>query len=479
MASFSVIVLAPPPPAKLLSVSEVLNAYQDQAAGSGGTLTLRSLRTPPFPANASADQPAYMIAESIADGLGVPLESVRVSLVRTGGFGLATTTTNERQPNVTILAVPPGFSRPDVSGGVPRLPEVLRSTGLNFPAFETAVRQKDTSWTVISPREPILSLWHWRLLVAFIIAALTITPLAWWIARRITTPIRRLAAAADSFNGSTIFDKAPVQGPAEVRSAAVALNGMQTRMRSYLEERTAMLMAIAHDLRTPLTSLRIRTEAAPPKVRQQMKLDLYRMQAMVDQVLAFAESGTEREKIPTDLSMIVSDTVTRFRELGHAVSFDTTGQFLVVGDSVELTRLVDNLIDNAIKFGRRADVSLVKTETDVIVTVYDHGTGIPDETLDRVFEPFFRLEPSRSHVTGGVGLGLSIAQKIAGYHGGSINLANNLDGGLMATARFPLLRLPSTQADDVARRSSLAPQNSMTAGSVRTDPGRDGHSVTA
>jgi signal transduction histidine kinase len=214
---------------------------------------------------------------------------------------------------------------------------------------------------------------------------------------------------------------------------------MQERLRAYVEGRTAMLAAIAHDLRTPLTGLRLRAEAAPEPERSRMAADIARMDAMITQVLAFAHGEQAREVHEAlDLAAIGRDCTTDAAELGLHATFEADGPLPVVGEPISLRRAIANLVDNAVRYGGAARVTAAREGGQALILVEDNGPGLPEADLQRVLEPFTRLEPSRSRDTGGVGLGLATAQGVARSHGGTLTLANRAGGGLAARLALPL-----------------------------------------
>jgi signal transduction histidine kinase len=308
-----------------------------------------------------------------------------------------------------------------------------------FPPFTAALRTPDGRWLTVAPERPWLSPWQTRLLVWFALSALLLTPLAWVVARRLARPIHSFAAAAERLGADPNAPPLVQAGPAEVRTAVAAFNDMQEKLRGYVQERTSMVAAIAHDLRTPLTRLRFRAEAAPDEVRDKMAADIEQMDGMVRSALAFVRGETlSAEHVRLDLTSLVASVVDDLAEMGADVAFETATPVVVSGDPLALKRLVTNLTDNAVKFGGRARLSLELAGATATLLVEDDGPGLPNSELDRVFEPFYRPDPSRSSDAGGVGLGLSVARSIARAHGGEITLANRPEGGLRAIVRLPL-----------------------------------------
>jgi signal transduction histidine kinase len=228
-------------------------------------------------------------------------------------------------------------------------------------------------------------------------------------------------------------------GPAEVRTAVAAFNDMQDKLRRYVDDRTAMVAAIAHDLRTPLMRLRFRIEAAPEEVRARTVADIEQMDAMISAALAFARGeAAQAERVRLDLSALVASVVDDMADTGTPVTFEGGKAVLIDGDALGLKRLVSNLVVNAVKFGERARVALKRGKGEAVFTVDDEGPGLADDQLERVFDPFYRGDASRNAATGGFGLGLSAARAVARAHGGDIKLENREGGGLRATVRLPL-----------------------------------------
>jgi signal transduction histidine kinase len=274
------------------------------------------------------------------------------------------------------------------------------------------------------------------LLVLLLVIVLYLT------ARTITRPLSDLARAADSLGREARpAPQLAERGTRELRDAARAFNTMQDRLHRYLDSRTRVLAAMSHDLKTPLTRLRLQVEAldnAPMQERIGRELD--EMESMVREALALFRGLDDGEPaVPVDVNALLEKIREEFRDMGGTVTI--TGQALrpLVGKPQALKRCLTNLIANAVKFGTRAE-ALIADGADLVIRVRDHGPGIPEEELERVFEPFYRLESSRNRDSGGTGLGLTIARDIAQAHGGSLLLANLAGGGLEATLRLPRRR---------------------------------------
>lgn len=262
------------------------------------------------------------------------------------------------------------------------------------------------------------------------------------VARRIAGPLRHLAEAAERLGRGEAVAELAIQGPQEVRRAAAAFNQMQGRIRRFVEDRTRMLAAISHDLRTPIATLRLRAEEIDDdEAREGILRPLEELSALAEATLAFAREEGAEEARKADLASLVESVASDLAELGRPVSFEDAPRIPLVCRASSLRRAVRNLIENAVAYGESAQVSLrldPERRGHVQIVVDDQGPGIPEAELDRVFEPFVRLESSRSRRTGGTGLGLSIARSIARAHGGDVLVANRPGGGLRATLSLPL-----------------------------------------
>jgi signal transduction histidine kinase len=260
-----------------------------------------------------------------------------------------------------------------------------------------------------------------------------------FLAARIARPLRDLAAAAEGFGGSGETPFVTPRGPSDLAHAIDAFNAMNRRVAALLAEKDHMLGALSHDLRTPLASLRIRAENIEPE-EERLKVvgTIEEMTAMLEDSLLLVRAGRTREKTrPVDVGALADVVVEEFRELGHDVSLTSEGRQIACVSPALLRRAIRNLVDNAVKYGGSAEVSVRLEGAEALIQVADKGPGIPAAELERVQEPFFRLEESRNRATGGTGLGLTIARAIAEGAGGTLRLANLPDGGLCATIAVP------------------------------------------
>ena len=285
------------------------------------------------------------------------------------------------------------------------------------------------------PRNLLLNL---LLLVVILVIMLYVT------ARSITRPLSELANAADSLGRDTRqpkLEKLEERGAREIRRAAHAFNTMQDRLHRYLDSRTRVLAAMSHDLKTPLTRLRLQVETLnDPSAQTRIGKELDEMESMVRGALAlFRGLNDDETMIPVDINELLQTVRTEFAEMGEDVDVEGSALLPFAGKSQALKRCLTNLVVNAIKFGRRAMI-VVEDAAALVIRVRDEGPGIPPAELEKVFEPFYRVESSRSRDTGGSGLGLSIARDIAQAHGGSLVLRNLPDRGLEALLILPRRR---------------------------------------
>jgi signal transduction histidine kinase len=275
----------------------------------------------------------------------------------------------------------------------------------------------------------------------------SIAALAYLVARITTKPLRQLAEAADDLGKD--IDRAPLlqKGTSEIRQATAAFNAMQERLKGHIRQRTHMLAAVTHDLQTPLTRLRLRLEkVADPELKNKLIDDLSQTQAMVREGLELARSMALHEPMQAlDIDSLLDSVCADASDAGQSVSLQGKARTSVLAHPTSLRRCLANLIDNAVKYGGSAEITVrpsgAHNTRRIHISIADHGAGIPDDQLENVFEPFYRVETSRSRETGGTGLGLTIARNIITQHGGSISLANRKEGGLDV-----VLTLPAKQA---------------------------------
>lgn len=259
---------------------------------------------------------------------------------------------------------------------------------------------------------------------------------SWFAVRLAIRPLMDLANAADALDPNKKAPRLCETGPSEVAHAAVAFNAMRDRIAHYVEERVQILSAISHDLQTPITRMKLRAEMAEDSVeKDKLVQDLAEIQRLVQEGLAYARSahGDAEKSSRIDIGSFMESLAYDYQDTGKAVTMIEKIDGAIVTRPHALRRILTNLIDNALKFGGAAELSVQKDgEGSVIIKVLDRGRGIPEDQLEAVMQPFFRLEQSRSRETGGTGLGLAIAQQLAVAIGGSLRLRNRDGGGLCA-----------------------------------------------
>lgn len=278
----------------------------------------------------------------------------------------------------------------------------------------------------------------WPLFRQLGVLILVLVAVLYIVTRTITRPLTSLARAADAAGRSVRHPPLAEEGVQEIREATRAFNAMQDRLLRYLDSRTRVLAAMSHDLRTPLTRLRLRVESiADETLRERFSSDLDETESMVHGALALFSGLNDQEEFEhVDVNGLLGMLVAGYVEIGANVSVEGRAPDRVEVKPRALKRCLTNLVDNAVKFGKRATIR-VDDGRELLISVSDDGPGIPEELLERVFEPFYRLDESRNRETGDAGLGLSIARDIAQSHGGTLTLRNRPEGGLTAELRLP------------------------------------------
>jgi len=296
---------------------------------------------------------------------------------------------------------------------------------------------------VATPFDPRSMGWNLRMPLGFLFSMLLVLIVTVLVVRRVGKPIRIFTEAAERLgrdvNAPPLDEN---KGPGEVRRGARAFNEMQRRLRAFIEDRTRMLAAVSHDLRTPITRMKLRAEfVEDDEQREKMLKDLDEMEAMIAATLAFAkEDVASEESRSVDLAALVVALVEDMAEAGDDIAYSGPDSMPFEGRPVALKRALSNLMINAVKYGKRARVSFDETEGWAVITVDDDGPGISEDQQDKVFDPFYRVETSRNRETGGTGLGLSVVRSVVTAHGGEVLLKNRAEGGLRAVIRMPIAR---------------------------------------
>jgi signal transduction histidine kinase len=370
-----------------------------------------------------------------ADGDAAVAEAIKGYLVDRLSLGSA------RQPRVWASSVEsPPFGPWHMM--MPHGPMMMRGFAgfADFRDLQVAVPLADGLWLTFAAGLPAGGpAYSAQFLVSMAIMAIIILSVSAWAVRRVTAPLAALATAAERLGQNMDVPPLPETGTIETRQAARAFNGMQTRLRNLIDNRTRLLAAISHDLRTPLTLLRLRTETVDnAQERDKMLSTIAEMDGMIEATLQFArDQGAGEPRQKTDLTALAQSVADDMADAGLAVSMKPAEPVVYDCQPSALKRAVRNLLDNAVKYGKSGTVEIFQTTATVEIHVDDEGAGIPEEELARVLEPFYRLDESRSRDTGGVGLGLAIAQSIVQTHGGTLTLCNRPEGGLRATIVLP------------------------------------------
>ena len=272
--------------------------------------------------------------------------------------------------------------------------------------------------------------------------------------RTITRPLADLATAADAVGRGKTIEPLKERGARELKRATRAFNAMQERLNRYLDSRTRVLAAMSHDLRTPITRLRLRVESIEDEaLRTRCIDDLDEMTRMVRGALSvFRGLNDEEQSVPVDVDALLEELRQRYAEVNANVAIEGRAAAPFAGKPLALKRCLGNLVDNALQYGEHATIAVTDSADELTIRVLDDGPGIPEAEIERVFEPFYRLESSRNRETGGTGLGLSIARDVAQAHGGSLILANRAAGGLEAKLVLPRLQSVTIAYDAPAAR---------------------------
>ncbi len=488
IATLAIVVLLPPPRPPVYRLEEIA------AALKGGSAPPRN--APAFQRETATDPPkprprdlrSRALGDALAKLVGAAPDNVRLVLEprprfalpfgpwrtgRRGGPGaLDGPPQGEPPPDGAPPPGPPPGSPPDAGAGGPAAPRfdggrrwggasLFGGGGFGFRAraferigvvvgpVEAALQVAPGRWTVVrTPLDGFPNAWERRLLLWFIPCLAILTPIGYLFARRLTAPIRRFAEAAERLGRDPQAQPMTLSGPAEIGVAAAAFNDMQARLARYVQDRTAMIGSIAHDLRTPLARVQFKLQRAPEDLAADIRADLGQMEAMIAAVLAFVrDASTAQERAPIDLLSVLEVVADDAGDTGADVTLapgtlepgtlEPGPSLIVQGDVSALQRLFVNLVDNAVKYGGRARISLSADAGEALVEIADDGPGLPPEEMERVFEPFYRLESSRNRETGGIGLGLSVARSIARGHGGDVGLRSG-PGGLVASVRLPI-----------------------------------------
>lgn len=412
------LLISPPPSPPIHPLSEIRAALANGRDPSGQLVV--AIGEPPAQA---AEEPWIDVQRRrLAAALGDPPELVRLTVLHQGPLrrGIVSRTWLSFRRHRHPL---PGDPRADLVVG----------------HFTAAARLPDGRWRIVTSADRSFVMWLRQMGLSLLAIAIAMTPAAWLLARRLTAPVRIFAAAAERLGRDPRAPPLAVQGPPEVVVATEALNEMQRRLHDYVDDRTTIIAAIAHDLRTPLMRLAFHLEALPPVTRAPFEADIAEMKAMISSALAYArETSAHSERQRLDVRSLIESLADGMTDQGRDIAVLTGADPVVDGDPLALRALFANLLENAVRYGTRARVALLADGSSAQVTIDDDGPGLDESELERVFQPFYRAERSRSRDTGGTGLGLAIVRAIAKAHAGHVFVANRPGGGLRATVRLPL-----------------------------------------
>lgn len=342
-----------------------------------------------------------------------------------------------------VMVMTEQYSEPAVQTNVAMIPEfptlittqmVMSRDSLVVADMRVAVRLADRSWLIISPTEAGITIFHYLRNPISLLGSLFVVALfSIWMARSIVRPLTNLAAAAERLGRER--ETTPITGMKlpEFVTIADTFNVMQARLKKFVDERMQMLAAISHDLRTPLTRLRLYAETVPNEAqRAQILSDISDMETMVSTSLAFMSDDIHREPYSAvDLASLLISQCDNFVDAGRRVSYQGPDHAQFTCRPVALRRAFSNLIDNGCKYGGEVCVSLTDNGATLLIDIRDNGPGIPADQVERAFAPFQRLEESRNRDTGGTGLGLTIARDVIVSHGGDIQLMHDQKGFLV------------------------------------------------
>jgi signal transduction histidine kinase len=481
LATLAVVVILPPPRPPVYRIEEIAAALKTgRVIPRYAPALVRTPTTAP-PTERNDDPHAAMLKAELARNLGVGLDAVRLTVERppryafpfngeprmhrrdrfgdqmddngpgpNGQAQVPKPVQGQGAPGSTKVGsadVGPPPGPPQDQWGVGGFHHHLH--GLGFWAqpdrmgvvvgqMQAAYAEAPGRWFVVrSPSEGFPNAWQRRLLLWFLACLAILTPVGYLFARRLSATIGRFASAAERLGRDPNAPPLALGGPAEISLAAAAFNEMQARLARYVHDRTAMLAAIAHDLRTPLARVQFKLNRADADLAADIRSDLGQMEAMIAAVLGFVrDAAPAHERAPLDLLSVLEVVADDACDTGADVAVEPGPSLIVEGDASALQRLFTNLVDNAVKYGAQARIRLTAEGAEAVVEVQDAGPGLSPEEIEKVFEPFYRIESSRNRKTGGIGLGLAVARSVARAHGGDVTLKSN-DGGLLATVRLP------------------------------------------
>lgn len=415
--NFAILLLVRLPEPAVHPLNEIAEVLR---SGEASPSLILSLGAPP-PADGQ-DQRDLETRVALAARLGMSEERLRVIISRPPGFFMH----NRREKSLKDAK---RHERRSEAG----------SRDLIVGHFSAALRLDDGQWRRVWPKAVTLEPWQWQALLWLCGTLLVAAPLAWFIARRIAAPIDLFSAAVERIGRDPAASPLGPDGPPELTPAVLALNEMQARLKRYVEDRTTMVAAIAHDLRTPLMRLTLLLEEAPASVQEPAEAEIREMTERIRGTLAFVRDlnrPMRRQRL--NLRSLIESVADEMADRGGSVEVKAGPDVVIDADIAGLRALFVNVIGNAVQYAGSAEIDWHCSEGQILVQVDDSGPGIPGAHLEKVFEPFYRVEGSRNRTTGGTGLGLASARAVARAHGGDLTLTNRAEGGLSARLRLPL-----------------------------------------
>ncbi len=414
--NFAALLLMPPPTPIIFTTTRIA-AFARSGVDPAKLLKTEISTRRPDPTDSPRDA---RLGATIATDLGLPRGAVIVEAERSG---------------IPMFA---GALRPPMPMGPRPHRNFAALENALFGPFVVSIDLGGGHWRVIRPTSGAMGPWRMRIILWFLVALAVVAPIAWALARRVVKPIGRFTAAVERLGRDPRAEPVTVTGPPEIAEAAQAFNVMQQRLNRYVEDRTTLIAAVAHDLRTPLMRLSLRLEKAPDDIRTASEEDIQEMSQRIGAAMAFVRDMTRhvrRQRL--DLRSLAESVTDEFADRGDDVVLQAGPPLATEGDAASLKALIGNLVGNAVKYAGHAETLLYRDRDMVVIEVQDRGPGMKPDDLVRAFEPFFRAEQSRSRDTGGIGLGLASVRAVARAHGGDATLETRPEGGLRARVTLP------------------------------------------
>lgn len=415
--NFGLLLVMPDPPPRVDSLARIASALKSGDAMHGTYVVERWDRLPP----GARTQRDVVLGQRLATMLGVPATQIRVHA-------------KGRHRDVGFA-----YERTDDPAARLRASGMAREEGdIVFGPIAAAVQLPDGHWRSVRPVAPWIAPWQWQALGWLLAAMAAVALPAWWLARRLTQPLRRFAEAAERLGADPQAPPVPLSGPGELADTARAFNDMQIRLNRYVADRMTMIAAIAHDLRTPLMRMAMRLPAARADLRDALQGDIDEMDQRLIAVTALVRDMSRparRQRV--DLYSIAESVVSDAADGGAQAVLLPGARTIIEGDQAALKAMIGNLVANACRYAGSAEVEVAAHGDGCSVEVRDRGPGVDAQDLERLFDPFVRGEASRNSETGGMGLGLASVRAIARAHGGDATLALREGGGLVARVTLP------------------------------------------